>query len=98
MNLQLQKLELKLGQFSEMEALLQAERREVERMRQQLFLDRLAFRKRVAETEAKMGGMRIGGVGGGGEKLGINSVDAGRVGEGIEPFQEGMEGFMRHEI
>ncbi|KAK1089488.1 SWI/SNF and RSC complex subunit Ssr2, partial [Friedmanniomyces endolithicus] len=97
-NLQLQKLELKLGQFSEMEALLQAERREVERMRQQLFLDRLAFRKRVAETEAKMGGMRIGGVGGGGEKLGMDSLSAGTVGEGVEPFQEGMEGFMRHEI
>ncbi|KAK1065823.1 SWI/SNF and RSC complex subunit Ssr2 [Friedmanniomyces endolithicus] len=97
-NLQLQKLELKLSQFSEMEALLQAERREVERMRQQLFLDRLAFRKRVAETEAKMGGMRIGGVGGGSEKLGMDSVAAGMVGEGVEPFQEGMEGFMRHEI
>lgn len=58
-NLQLQKLELKLQHFDEMESLLQAERREVERMRQKLFLDRLAFRQRVKETEAKLGGMRI---------------------------------------
>ncbi|TKA62292.1 hypothetical protein B0A55_12837 [Friedmanniomyces simplex] len=97
-NLQLQKLELKLSQFAEMEALLQAERREVERMRQQLFLDRLAFRKRVAEAEAKRGGTMIGAMEGAGEKLGMDPVAVGTMGEGVEPFQEGMEGFMRHEI
>ncbi|KAI7002797.1 hypothetical protein KC366_g19216, partial [Hortaea werneckii] len=59
-NLQLQKLELKLQHFDEMESLLQAERREVERMRQKLFLDRLAFRQRVKETEAKLGGLKLG--------------------------------------
>ncbi|KAI7163378.1 hypothetical protein KC352_g26511, partial [Hortaea werneckii] len=58
--LQLQKLELKLQHFDEMESLLQAERREVERMRQKLFLDRLAFRQRVKETEAKLGGLKLG--------------------------------------
>ncbi|USW50299.1 Putative SANT/Myb domain, SWIRM domain, Homeobox-like domain superfamily protein [Septoria linicola] len=58
-NLQLQKLELKLQQFSEMEALLQAERREIERSRQQLFIDRLQFRKRVRETEAKFANMKL---------------------------------------
>ena len=101
-NLELTKLELKLQQFSEMEALLQAERREVERMRQRLFLDRLAFRKRVRETEQKMAGMKIqvpvaermgmleDGVGGEGDGSG--------VGEGVEPYHDGMEGFMRHEI
>lgn len=52
-NLQMQKLEMKLQQFSEMETLLQAERRELERQRQRLFLDRLAFKKRVRETEDK---------------------------------------------
>ncbi|KAK6405959.1 SWI/SNF and RSC complex subunit Ssr2 [Elasticomyces elasticus] len=96
-NLQLQKLELKLSQFAEMEALLQAERREVERMRQQLFLDRLAFRKRVQETEAKLGGLRLG-AGVGGEKLGMDPEGGAGVGEGVEPYQENMEGFMRHEI
>ena len=50
-NTTLQKFELKLKQFSEMEAMLQAERRELERGRQQLFLDRLAFRKRVSEAQ-----------------------------------------------
>ena len=94
-NLQLTKLELKLQHFSEMEALLQAERREVERMRQRLFLDRLAFRKRVRETEQKMAGMRIQVP----AAEGIGMEDAEESGrEGTEPFQEGMEGFMRHEI
>ena len=50
-NTTLQKFELKLQQFSEMEAMLQSERRELERGRQQLFLDRMAFRKRVSETQ-----------------------------------------------
>ncbi|KAI4131261.1 MAG: hypothetical protein LQ341_006373 [Variospora aurantia] len=50
-NTGLQKLELKLQQFSELEAALQSERRELDRGRQQLFLDRLAFRQRLAEAE-----------------------------------------------
>jgi len=50
-NTTLQKLELKLQQFNEMESILQAERRELERGRQQLFLDRLAFKKRVKEVQ-----------------------------------------------
>lgn len=50
-NMSLEKMELKLQQFSEMEAALEAERRELEKGRQQLFLDRLAFRKRVSETQ-----------------------------------------------
>jgi len=98
-NLQLQKLDLKLQQFTEMEALLQAERREVERMRQRLFLDRLAFRKRVRETEAKMGGLKIAVPSG--DKMGMEEGLEGARGNGnggTEPYQEGMEGFMRHEI
>ncbi|KAF2101428.1 SWIRM-domain-containing protein, partial [Rhizodiscina lignyota] len=50
-NLQLQKLDLKLQQFSELESLLSAERRDLERRRQQLFLDRLAFQKRMRSVE-----------------------------------------------
>lgn len=98
-NLQMQKLELKLQQFSEMEALLQAERREVERMRQRLFLDRLQFRRRVRETEAKLAeklaGMKISVPSG--EKLSM-SAGEGVTGEGVEPYQEGAEGFMKHEL
>ncbi|KAI9789183.1 MAG: hypothetical protein M1816_006317 [Peltula sp. TS41687] len=61
-NVTLQRLELKLAQFNEMEAIIQAERRELERGRQQLFLDRLAFRNRVDEvTEAfKSASLRAG--------------------------------------
>ncbi|KAJ8109558.1 hypothetical protein ONZ43_g6100 [Nemania bipapillata] len=50
-NVTLQKMELKLKYFDEMEGILQAERRELERGRQQLFLDRLAFKRRVRETQ-----------------------------------------------
>lgn len=50
-NMTLEKMELKLKYFNEMEAILQAERRELERARQQLFLDRLSFKKRVREVQ-----------------------------------------------
>jgi SWI/SNF related-matrix-associated actin-dependent regulator of chromatin subfamily C len=50
-NVMLQKFELKLGQFQELETILDAERRELEQARQQLFLDRLAFKKRVKEVQ-----------------------------------------------
>lgn len=50
-NVTLQKLEMKLKYFDEMEAVLRAERRELERARQQLFLDRLTFRRRVREVQ-----------------------------------------------
>lgn len=53
-NLTLQKFELKLSQFAEMEEIVQAERRELERGRQQLFLDRLSFKKRMREMESAM--------------------------------------------
>lgn len=97
-NLQLQKLELKMQQFSEMEALLQAERREVERMRQRLFLDRLAFRKRVRETEEKLAGMKIQPPAA--KKLTMQPQGDGAtsMSGNFEPYQDGVEGFMRHEI
>lgn len=50
-NVTLQKFELKLAQFNEMEEILVAERRELEHTRQQLFLDRMAFKKRVKEVQ-----------------------------------------------
>jgi SWI/SNF related-matrix-associated actin-dependent regulator of chromatin subfamily C len=50
-NVTLEKMELKLKYFNEMEAILQAERRELERARQQLFLDRLSFKRRVREVQ-----------------------------------------------
>ena len=50
-NTELMKFELKLKQFTEMEEILQTERRELERGRQQLFLDRLALKKRVKDVQ-----------------------------------------------
>lgn len=50
-NIELQKLSLKLTQFSELESLLQAERQDLEARREQLFLDRLAFQKRIRGVE-----------------------------------------------
>ena len=54
MNLTLKKYELKLAQFAEMEEIVQAERRDLEKGRQQLFLDQLRFRKRVRDVEAQL--------------------------------------------
>ena len=53
-NLTLQKFDLKLTQFAEMEEIVQAERRDLEKARQQLFLDRMAFKKRVKDVEDAM--------------------------------------------
>ncbi|KAF2639540.1 SWIRM-domain-containing protein [Massarina eburnea CBS 473.64] len=50
-NLQLQKLQLKMTHFNDFEKLLSAERRDLQRRRQQLFMDRLNFQKRVRALE-----------------------------------------------
>lgn len=50
-NVTLQKFEIKLQQFNEMEEIIEAERRELEQARQQLFLDRMAFKRRVKEVQ-----------------------------------------------
>lgn len=88
-NTTLQKFELKLQQFAEMEAVVQAERRELERGRQQLFLDRLAFKKRVKEVQelfrvASLSGgnegarmvQEVGAGLSGGERLGFGATGA----------------------
>jgi SWI/SNF related-matrix-associated actin-dependent regulator of chromatin subfamily C len=75
-NTTLEKLELKLKQFNEMEQILQAERRELERGRQQLFLDRLAFKKRVKDVQE---GLRMAAVEDGdqGTKMVQNGISGG---------------------
>ncbi|ODV91867.1 hypothetical protein CANCADRAFT_12760, partial [Tortispora caseinolytica NRRL Y-17796] len=47
---QLKKLDLKMSKFNQLERVLELERRELERNRQQLFLDRLALRKKADEV------------------------------------------------
>ena len=109
-NLTLQKFELKLQQYSEIEATLQAERRELERGRQQLFLDRLAFKKRVREVEEglKTASLR-GGVGGtkmaqevaeefgGGERFNFQG-ERGLVEREVQPPSTGDVDFTSYEI
>lgn len=67
-NLQLQKLQLKMAHFNDFEKLLSAERRDLQRRRQQLFMDRLNFQRRVRALEdatkkisANLGGQGLPG-------------------------------------
>ncbi|KAK5162581.1 hypothetical protein LTR04_003354 [Oleoguttula sp. CCFEE 6159] len=112
-NIQLAKLELKLQQFAEMESVLQAERRDLERRRQQLFLDRLAFRRRMREVEEGLRRVNVSGGADsaaamedvmqglwGGEKLGIagNVGMGGRRASGVQSLGPGDMGFKNFEI
>jgi len=102
-NLQLQKMELKLQQFTEMETLLAAERRELERQRQRLFLDRLAFRKRVRETEEKLKNMKVGGGesaqnGVEEERLGLTKANGEAAQSDVQPPSQGEPGYAMHEV
>ena len=71
-NTMLEKLELKLKQFDEMEALVRAERRELDRARQALFVDRLEFRRRMADAGREV---RLKKGGGGGDDEDDNDDD-----------------------
>ncbi|UCK59009.1 hypothetical protein AFCA_001838 [Aspergillus flavus] len=62
-NVTLQKFEIKLQQFNEMEEIIEAERRELELARQQLFLDRMAFKKRVKEVQDTLQAVSLKGPG-----------------------------------
>ena len=108
-NATLQKFDQKLRQFKEMEAVLQTERRELEHGRQQLFLDRLAFKKRVREAQEAL---RLASLTGGEEgakmgldasagsadaKLGFKNIDASKA-NGLSLSCEGSEGKKTFEL
>ncbi|KAJ3280223.1 hypothetical protein HK104_000821 [Borealophlyctis nickersoniae] len=58
---QMKKMELKLKHFEELEGILEHERKEVERDRQKLYLERLAFRRTVlGAAESKVGSVNQG--------------------------------------
>lgn len=111
-NLTLQKFELKLAQFQEMEEIVQAERRDLEKGRQQLFLDRLAFKKRVKDMELAFRhaslkspeeGMKLMrdavGMEAGGKGYAFGGpVNGMGAGEVQQPSMEGGEGFKRVEV
>ncbi len=93
LNITLRKMELKMKYFNEMEAMIQAERRELERARQQLFLDRLAFKRRVRDVqEILKKAVTTGGEQGyktaqaeaDGERLSFQACAAGRIGAAVE--------------
>ncbi|RAL08549.1 putative RSC complex subunit (RSC8) [Aspergillus homomorphus CBS 101889] len=78
-NVTLQKFEIKLQQFNEMEEIIEAERRELELARQQLFLDRMAFKKRVKEVQDTLQSVSLRGPG---EETNALLADAATVGIG----------------
>ena len=81
-NVMLQKFELKLAQFTELESVLDAERRELEHARQQLFLDRLAFKKRVKEVQDAFQAASLEGP----DAPSAQQIDANTVGLGAERY------------
>lgn len=62
-NVTLQKFEIKLQQFNEMEEIIEAERRELEQARQQLFLDRMSLKRRVKEVQDALQAVHLKGPG-----------------------------------
>ncbi|KAL4876616.1 hypothetical protein BJY04DRAFT_199735 [Aspergillus karnatakaensis] len=76
-NVTLQKFEIKLQQFNEMEEIIEAERRELELARQQLFLDRLAFKKRVKEVQDTLQNVNLRSANGTGNDLLADAATAG---------------------
>ena len=87
-NTVLQKFELKLKQFSEMESVIQAERRDLDHERQALFLERLSFKKKMRDLQE---GMRQAKIRGGEEgiKLAKEVIDGGVGGFGAGGAVEG---------
>ena len=81
-NVMLQKFELKLAQFTELESVLDAERRELEQARHQLFLDRLAFKKRVKEVQDAFQAASLEGP----DAPSAQQIDANTVGLGAERY------------
>lgn len=104
-NLQLQKMELKLAQFNELDALLAAEKRELERQRHRLFLDRVAFGRKVRETEERLRSLGLADTvtakdadQGGDKRLEFAPASSSVAGPDIRPFAQGDPGFVSHEL
>ena len=105
--MKLQKMELKLAQFNELDALLAAEKRELERQRHRLFLDRVAFGRKVRETEERLRELGLadgagakaakGGAAPADERLEFRPADA-AVGGEVKPFGSGDAGYVAHEL
>ncbi|EGE77899.2 transcriptional adapter 2-alpha [Blastomyces dermatitidis ATCC 18188] len=77
-NITLQKFDIKLAQFTELEKIVEAERRDLEQGRQQLFLDRMALKKRIKEVQDLLKSASLEGP----EEGAAMAADAGTVGIG----------------
>lgn len=85
-NTTLQKFEVKLAQFTEMEQIVEAERRDLEQARQQLFLDRMAFKKRVKEVQDALQAASLKGPGEEANAMASEAISAGIGNEfGFQP-------------
>ncbi|KAI1979710.1 SWI/SNF and RSC complex subunit Ssr2 [Ophidiomyces ophidiicola] len=82
-NITLQKFELKLAQFSELEQILEAERKELELARQQLFLDRMAFKNRVKEVQDAFQAISLEGP----DAAAVKAAEIRTVGLGADSYQ-----------
>jgi SWI/SNF related-matrix-associated actin-dependent regulator of chromatin subfamily C len=78
-NMQLRKIETKLSQFDDLEAILEHERREIERNRQEVYCERLAMRREIEKArEAIRSAQAIGG------EKGVRVLD-GLLGTTVDP-------------
>jgi SWI/SNF-related matrix-associated actin-dependent regulator of chromatin subfamily C len=102
-NMQLRKIETKLTQFDDLEAILEHERRELERTRQEVYCERLALRREIERSrETIRAAARSGGDRGvemldelvrqGGEKLEVTEIRNG--GEEDVPVLGGGDGLV----
>ena len=98
LNSSLEKINLKLKQFKEMEQALEMQRQDLERGRRDLFMERATFAKRMVEVEAQLAGLGIGGVAGieagSGEKMGFanDQFGSGDV-EPMDPEDAGVKNY-----
>lgn len=103
-NITLQKNEMKMKYFREMEAMAQEERRELERGRQQLFLDGLAFKKRVRRVQSELAAAFNAGGEAGARLLQEISMDGDRLSlqatpaaGSVQPLSSGGQQIRSHE-
>ncbi|EER25415.1 SWIRM domain containing protein [Coccidioides posadasii C735 delta SOWgp] len=82
-NITLQKFELKLAQFTELEQILDAERKELEIARQQLFLDRMALKNRIKEVQDAFQAISLEGP----EAAAVKAAEVRTLGQGAEQYQ-----------
>ena len=78
-NMQVRKIESKLSQFDDLEAVLEHERREIERSRQEVYCERLALRREIEKArEAIRVAQSVGG------EKGVQVLD-GILGHAVDP-------------